>query len=480
MLSKLKRMRWLRQFSFPLLLFSVAWVARLLPVLLTRSLGIGLDDMFQYDMLGRSLASGNGFRWYALSDFNLIQRLIPLDLSGVEYDPRGVLTSFRAPLYPAFLALIYAIAGIGEGRFFAARLVQSFLAAFLPILTWALGRRLFEERIARRAAWIVAFYPMLIAFPLALATENLFFLLVTLSVLLLVRLEQRPSWSGAVALGLAFGLAALTRSVVLLMAGAALLWLILERRLLRHAVLAGLTLALTILPWVVRNSLLHHRPTGIETSLGYNLYVGYHPQSDGTFTFGPSLDLLTIVDDAERDRLGTQQALGFIRQNPGRALFLVFSRLGHFFDPEWRAFTYFYANGILGSFPPLLLFLIYLLLALPWMSLAIAGIWGWAFLPNDSEKRLFAYLFLGYLLPHILILSEERFHLTLIPLFSVLAAHVWTRGRAPRPQAKRGAFYFAALATFFLVIYWAVKIAQFWPLFMRLIAPGGHDLRLPY
>ncbi len=473
-------MRWLRQFSFPLALFGVAWAVRLLPVLLTRSLGIGLDDMFQYDMLGRSLASGNGFRWYALSDFNLLRRLIPLDLSGIEYDPRGVLTSFRAPLYPAFLALIYAVVGIGEGRFFATRLVQSFLAAFLPLLTWALGRRLFDERVARRAAWIVALYPMLIAFPLALATENLFFLLVTLSVLLLVQLEQRPSWLGAVALGLTFGLAALTRSVVLLMAAAALLWLIFERRLLRHAVLAGLILGLTILPWMVRNSWLHHRITGLETSLGYNLYVGYHPQSNGTFTFGPSLDLLTIVDDAERDRLGTQQALGFIRQNPARALFLVFRRLGHFFDPEWRAFTYFYANGILGPLPPIILILIYLLLALPWMSLAVGGIWGWAFLHDAAEKRLFAYLFLGYLLPHILILSEERFHLTLVPLFSLLAAHFWTRGRAPRPPAERDAFYFAAIATFFLMIYWVEKIVRFWPLFVRLIAPGGHDLRLPY
>ena len=40
----------------------IALILRLIPVILARGLGIGLDDMFQYDMLARSLAAGNGFR----------------------------------------------------------------------------------------------------------------------------------------------------------------------------------------------------------------------------------------------------------------------------------------------------------------------------------------------------------------------------------------------------------------------------------
>ncbi len=472
-------MHWLKRHSFPLLLFAIAWGVRLIPVLLTRSLGIGLDDMFQYDMLGRSLASGNGFRWYAAPDLHLILRFVPLDLSRVPYDPRGVLTSFRAPLYPLFLALIYLINGF-EGRFFAVRLVQSFLAAFLPLLTWLLGRHLFEERVARGAAWIVTFYPMLIAFPLALATENLFFLLVLLSILLLRYLAESPSWGKAIALGFSFGLAALTRSVVLLMALVALLWLSLDRRLYRYALLAGITLFLTIFPWMLRNSLLHHRLTSLETSMGYNLYLGYHPQSDGTFTFGPSIDLLTIVDDAERDRIGTQKALDFIRRAPGRALFLIFRRFGHFFAPEWRAFTFFYASNLIGPLSPPLLIAIYLLLTVPWLSIAIGGIWGWAFLPEKSTQRLLASLFIGYLIPHILILAEERFHLTLVPLFSLLAVRFWTRSRRTEPEASPAALYLAAIVTFFLVIYWIERGVAFWPVFLRLLGPGGNQLMLPY
>jgi hypothetical protein len=48
----------------------------LIPVILLRAgLGIGLDDMFQYDMLARSLVAGNGFRWYAQEDLEPARRL---------------------------------------------------------------------------------------------------------------------------------------------------------------------------------------------------------------------------------------------------------------------------------------------------------------------------------------------------------------------------------------------------------------------
>jgi hypothetical protein len=71
----------------PWLIFLVGLFLRLIPVLLTRGLGIGLDDMFQYDMLARSLASGNGYRWYARDDLRMLEAYVHFDLSGGEYDP---------------------------------------------------------------------------------------------------------------------------------------------------------------------------------------------------------------------------------------------------------------------------------------------------------------------------------------------------------------------------------------------------------
>src|SRR5690606_7501758 len=90
--------------SFPFKIYLVALALRLIPVLAARGLGIGLDDMFQYDMLARSLAQGHGFRWYAEVDLKQLASFVDFDLSSArEYDPLlGVPTSFRAPLYPFF------------------------------------------------------------------------------------------------------------------------------------------------------------------------------------------------------------------------------------------------------------------------------------------------------------------------------------------------------------------------------------------
>ena len=120
--------------SFAIRIYVVALVLRLIPVLLSYNLPIGLDDMFQYDMLGRSLAAGDGYRWYAQEDIDLLLSYIDIEFIGDDYDSRGVLTSFRAPAYPAFLAVLYKIGGL-ENRFFITRLVEGLLGALLAAMT---------------------------------------------------------------------------------------------------------------------------------------------------------------------------------------------------------------------------------------------------------------------------------------------------------------------------------------------------------
>src|SRR3990170_5616510 len=122
-------------------LFLLALFLRLIQVLLAIHLPIGLDDMFQYDMFARSIVSGNGYRWYSQEDVELVQQYIDLDFIVEDYDPRGVLTSFRAPGYPAFLAAVYTVSGL-EWRLFVARLAQAALGATLAPLGYLLARRL--------------------------------------------------------------------------------------------------------------------------------------------------------------------------------------------------------------------------------------------------------------------------------------------------------------------------------------------------
>src|SRR5687767_5119995 len=412
--------------SFAFRIFIVALVLRLIPVILARGLGIGLDDMFQYDMLARSIVAGNGFRWYAQEDLSLLASFVDFDLSTVkDYDPvLGILTSFRAPVYPTFLAAVYFFSGTDFPRFFAARLAQAILlGAPLAPLTYWVAQQLFPlpmgegrvrgERAARISAWIVACYPMLLVYPLGLGTENPFFILLLTSFFFLLRSKERPTTINYLLAGFFLALTALTRSVILPFAGLAILWAWFTLKQRRGAILIACTFLLTIAPWIIRNSLLHNKLTGIETSMGYNLYLGYHPQGKGSFVFGPSLDLLTILDDAERDRIGTQKAMGFIRAQPERFIPLAVNRLGFFFGLEKRVLMYFYSNNIVGYIPRPSLLMISAILLLPFVMISTSAALGVSLLRWRPEHILLGLLLISYVVPHIFILSEDRFHLAL-------------------------------------------------------------------
>ncbi|MBN1451801.1 MAG: hypothetical protein JW963_12365 [Anaerolineales bacterium] len=495
-------------------IFLVALVLRLIPVVLTRSLGIGLDDMFQYDMLARSLASGNGFRWYAYEDLKLLEPYVDFDLSSVAYDPlRGVPTSFRAPLYPAFLALIYLVTGAEAGRFFAVRLVQAGLGALLAPLTYCVSRlllnplpmgegrvrdnsRLFPvpESAAVISAWIVACYPLLIIYPIGLATENLFFLLVLAAFYFLLRIPDSrssisspsPSALNSLLSGFFLALAALTRSVVLPFAGLAVLWTWLMLKQKRGAALMALTILVLIAPWVTRNSLLHQKLSGIESSMGYNLYLGYYPEGNGSFIFGPSLDLIPILDDAERDQLGTQKALEFIRTEPGRFLPLAFNRLGFFFGLEKRVLIYFYANNLLGYIPKPLLLTIAGIFLLPFVFVAASAALGLALMRLKPGAILLYLLLFTYILPHVLILSEDRFHLAIVPYLVILAAQTWIGGwkafsnRWRESLTGKIAISMAVLALILLFMNWGFELSRDADKIAALLGPAGNQTYFPY
>jgi hypothetical protein len=524
----------MKKIGFSWQIFLVAFALRLVPVLLTRSLGIGLDDMFQYDMLARSLASGNGFRWYAEADLKLLESYVDFELSSVDYDPeRGVPTSFRAPLYPAFLASVYFLTGSGTGRFFAARLAQAALGALLAPLTYHVARLLSaplppgrvpereEGRLALPsrtgvppvlaartvsqtkvvrdphpapaiAAWVVACYPLLLVYPIGLATENLFFPLVLSSFLFLLKLPNLQSSSPRssnlypLLAGFFLALAILTRSVILPFAGLALLWIWFVLKQKRSVLIVALTILVIVTPWVVRNSLLHHKLAGVESSMGYNLYLGYHPEGNGSFAFGPSLDLVPILDDAERDQMGTQKALEFIRSDPSRFLPLALNRLGYFFGLEKRVLMYFYSNNLLGYIPMLPLLLIAAVLLLPFVFIVTSAALGLSLMRLRPGIILLYLLLFAYILPHVLILSEDRFHLTLVPFFAILAARAWTGGlsalmtRWRDSRAGKIAILFGVFAVLLLLANWGLELSRDADKIAALLAPGGNESHFPY
>lgn len=474
-----------KQIHFGWILFFLAVIVRLLPVLFTRDKAIGLDDMFQYDMLARSLASGDGFRWYSQDDLNLVERYLPIEFVQGEYDPRGVLTSFRAPGYPFFLSIVYRIFGLEE-RFFAARLVQAIVMATVAPITWLLGKRLFpqNEKIAKTAGLFTALYPYLVVYPLALATEVIFIPLVLACLLIVLKASETHRWTDYLLAGTLLGYAALTRSIVLGLLPFILIWVWFLVRDRGGGLILLASVLVFVIPWTVRNTQLHGTFTSVENNMGYTVYMGYHPETEGKFQYPQSLELMPYLDDAERNRIGTEETIGFIQDDPGRVPYLMLRKLGYFFGLERKVLTYFYSNNFLGFIPQPWLILVFGIFMLPFVLLMIFAVPGMVMVKWTRSRFLVGMVLFVYFAPHLLLLAEPRFHLTIIPLLGVFAAYalherrqlagVWA-GPGKRWQI---ALSFALVGLLFFN--WGVELWLDADVLKQLFGPEGNQLYLNY
>jgi 4-amino-4-deoxy-L-arabinose transferase-like glycosyltransferase len=168
---------------------------------------------------------------------------------------------FRPPLYSAFLAFVAWVSS--EGRF-AMGMIQALLSTVSIALIYSLARERFQRKdVARIAALFFALYIEFITLTRLYLTETLFITLLLTAFYLLLRLLRSPRAVTALAAGILFALAALTREIVIHFVAMIIpIWFLLAFRWRRAIVLivgfsVGVVLILT--PWVARNYSIEHR-----------------------------------------------------------------------------------------------------------------------------------------------------------------------------------------------------------------------------
>jgi 4-amino-4-deoxy-L-arabinose transferase-like glycosyltransferase len=142
-------------------------------------------------------------------------------VAGAGFDPLRSRILFYPPLYTYLLGAVDAFLG----GLAAVKLAQILAGALLVPAVGLAGLRLFAPRAAVLAAFLVAFYPVLVWFSVHYWSEPLFMVLLWWSIerLLHADAEGRGAW--ALAAGLLLGLAALTRETALYFAPlAAVAW----------------------------------------------------------------------------------------------------------------------------------------------------------------------------------------------------------------------------------------------------------------
>ena len=213
------------------------------------------------------------------------------DLTGLRFPPfvRHVhqRDAFRAPGYPAFLA-IFGGGGGGTSRVLVL-VAQTAVVGASVFLAGLWARRLLGPELALAAAGVYAIDPYSKRYAAIVLSEALSGFLLMLVVYALVRAWEERSvrwWAGC---GVGAGVLVLVRPVFTLLLpvvlGAALLQRAAGRIRARDAAAFTACAALLIAPWLVRNTLVVGRPVLQGFGVGWGLLAGAHGEGlDHTYS----------------------------------------------------------------------------------------------------------------------------------------------------------------------------------------------------
>jgi hypothetical protein len=122
---------------------------------------------------------------------------------------------------------------------------------------------------------------------------------------------------------------------------------------------------------------------------------------------------------------------------------------------------------------------------LPFMAVSTFAAFGLALTRWNRATWLLALLFFGYITPHILIIAEDRFHLTLVPFLAILAASFWTGGLSAlkeraRTRTGKVALALASVVVVLLFLNWGFELWRDADKLMQLLGPLGNQTYFPY
>lgn len=422
------------------LVLAFAFFLRVLFLLLAGVNAPLTGDEFAYQQIAEHVAAGRGL----FQDNN-------------PFFPGQILYAWQAPLYPLALGILYKFFG---AQILAAKFFGIVVGTATVYVVYDLTRRVFrapltenvlEERTARKialvAGFLVAIYPGFLTLAHVLLSEGLFIFLLLLAFdLVACALEkENRKWLWLALAGAAWGLATLTRGLTLYFTPLCALWIgwMLWRneyavqgarkgsplRALTGALLFGLMTFAIITPYSARNYFHFQHFVLLETKGGVNLWLGNSPYTPYEFIRNvwkvgvrePMLDALP-QDELARDRAAYALALSYMRAEPLAVLARVPGKFADFWGFERNLVDVAEATREGGGWNSFSKSAADFLGAVMYMFVMVVGAAGLVYARNDHWKILFGGFSVYFLLIHLLIFGDGRFHLPLIPLFAMYAA----------------------------------------------------------
>jgi dolichyl-phosphate-mannose-protein mannosyltransferase len=236
-------------------------------------------------------------------------------------------TAWLAPVYPFLWAICLRLFRLNSEALIL--LSQTMNCAFSAATCWpifAIGKKLFGEKVGLASTWAWVFLPYAILMPLEWTWDQslaAFILALIVDATLRLRESMSPlSWSGY---GLLSAFAALVNPALCGLLPFLLAWLIYQRRrsgVMSPALYARVVLmfVLAVLPWTIRNYYAVDGWVFVKSNFGLELWLGNHPASytkelHPMFSF-PERFRLIMEGEADYNRGKLRMAVAFIQAHP--------------------------------------------------------------------------------------------------------------------------------------------------------------------
>lgn len=251
---------------------SLAVILRAAYVLTVAPDPMRMVDSLEYDTMARDLLSGRGLT-----------------------DQVGYI---RPPLYPLFVAAMYALGGIR-----ALQIAQLLIAGATTLAIGALAFFLSRSvAAAAGAALISAFYPWSYEWVGGLASENIFTFLWVVALLPLAAASRAPTWRLALGAGALLSVASLARANAIVLAPFLAAWLLWRDRGLARPILYAIASVAVLVPFGIYEVGQGHGFVLASSGGGLNFYGGNNP--DVARFYDPS------TSDAEWRSLNGESVIG--------------------------------------------------------------------------------------------------------------------------------------------------------------------------
>jgi 4-amino-4-deoxy-L-arabinose transferase-like glycosyltransferase len=379
----------------------------------------------------------------------------------VAFSPRQLRFIFHPPAYLYFLGVPFAL----TSSLAAVKYLQCLVGALLVPALGLLGRRAFGDRAGLVAAFIAAVYPELVWFAAHFWAETLFSVLLWWGIERLVASDAAGSSRAALAAGLLWGAAILTREPVLYFVPLAALWLAWRRRSgLRRAGLFVCASLIVVVPWTVRNYLVFDAFVPVSTAGALNLWQG-NTRLSREQVYEEYWAVHGRIPKYEHARRRAVEAI--LERQP----LWVFEKLRSELPEFWAAHAQPIVHVERGAYGPLkrpVALAAVAVVLVPYLAVLALFVLGLAWLP-PSRAALLVLSFLGfYVLLHVAAHAYPRYRLPAMPAVFLIAAHAvacWST--RPRPAMGRAARLAAATAGLVLALSVAPSLAGWfvkpWP-----------------